>query len=299
MSVTLATLEHLFDEAVPITNSNGANTRFWYAKVRKHNTWFFVKVATSDAYIKNLENEYLWSEFMDRVAVLVPGMHLKGPHITQKIGRDALVFDYIDAPMVAVRGDASSWHTRLQRYTDTLVKLDKLSSDFSLSHVYTKLNHPFELDNASWRKWVEGAVDPLLIDNAKKVFKKYEWNVTLRLQHNDMSPWQIFEQGDTWIIIDGEKADIQSPRFNDVAQSYVRMHNTTRDPALAKDFLRQFMSGIAMDQTEFYQQFIPVLTMRAVGSLADAHSDLEHIDYTAEARLLVGRCLADDIAQLL
>ena len=172
--------------------------------------------------------------------------------------------------------------------------MDKLSGDFSLSHIYTRLNHPYEFDNASWRQWVEGNVDPLLIQQAKALFKKYEANVTLRLQHNDMSPWQIFEQGDTWMIIDGEKASLHSPRFNDVAQSYVRMRNTAHDAALAKEFLRAFVVGMGVDYSDFYPQFIPVLTMRAIGSLADSAIDTQHNDYGVEARALVDACLSGD-----
>lgn len=294
MSVTLANLERIYDEVIPVQNEHGENRRFTYAKARRLDKWFFIKIVASDEQRHNLENENLWSEFMDRVDVLSPGMNLKGPHITQKIGRDALVFEYIDAPMVATRGDAGAWRAHLDRYTDTLVKLDKLSGDFSLSHIYTKLNHPYELDNASWRNWVGGSVDPLLIQQAKKVFKQYEWNVTLRLQHNDMSPWQIFEQGETWIIIDGEKASLHSPRFNDVAQSYVRMHNTVHDSDLAKEFLSKFVAGIGTEYNDFYQRFIPVITMRAVGSLADATIDNQHNDYVMEARALVDLCLSGD-----
>ena len=294
MSVTLHHLERIFDEIIPVLNDNGANHRFTYAKARRQNDWFFIKIATGEQYTQNLVNENLWCEFMDRVDVLSPGMKLKGPHIVQKIGHDALVFEFIDAPMVATPGDASAWRTHLKRYAETLVKLDTLSGDYSLSHIYTKLNHPYEFDTYSWRKWVEGNVDPLLVKQAKKLFKKYESNVTLRLQHNDMSPWQIFEQGDTWIIFDGEKANLQSPRFNDAAQSYVRMHNSAHDAALAKDFLNTFIVGIGMEYTEFYPQFIPVLTMRAIESLADSIIDSQHYNYATEANALVSACLSGD-----
>lgn len=292
MSVAIHNLQRIFDEVIPLQNDHIANHRFSYAKARRQSNWFFIKIATSEQYAQNLVNENLWCEFMDRVDVLAPGMKLKGPRITQKIGPDALVFEFINAPMVAERGDANAWRAHLTRYTETLVKLDKLSGDYSLSHIYTKLTYPYELDNYSWRQWVEGSVDPTVIAQAKKLFKQYEWNVTLRLQHNDMSPWQIFEQGDTWIIIDGEKANLQSPRFSDVAQSYVRMHNTAHDATLAKEFLNMFVTGINMDYSEFYQQFIPVLTMRAIGSLADTTNDSVQYPYATEARALVATCLS-------
>lgn len=294
MNVKIESLRRIFDEVVVLDNLSIEGGRFTHAKARRRDDWFFVKIANAPEYRQNLCNESLWSEFMTRVDVLAPGMRLKGPEITQKIGEDALVFKFIDAPMVAERGDASAWRTHLQRYTDTLVKLDKASGDFSLSHIYTKLNHPYEFDNASWRQWVGGNVAPELLEQAKKVFKKYEWNVTLRLQHNDMSPWQIFEQGDTWTIFDGERADLQSPRFNDVVQSYVRMHNTAHDAALAKEFLALFVAGIGMTYEDFYPQVIPVFTMRAIGSLADATANPERYPYVEEAQALVDACLSED-----
>lgn len=299
MNVTKENLERIFDEVIILNDLSIVSGRFTHAKARRRDKWFFIKIANGNEYRVNLKNESLWSEFMNRADVMAPGMKLKGPQIVQQIGEDALVFEYIDAPMVAERGDASAWRTHLQRYTDTLVKLDKLCGDFSLSHIYTKLHHPYELDDASWREWVGGSVDPEIVAQAKKVFTKYEWNVSLRLQHNDMSPWQIFEQGEAWIIFDGERANLQSPRFNDVAGSYVRMHNTVHDPALASEFLNKFITGIEITPEDFYPQFIPVLTMRAVGSLADATSDPGRYDYRNEAEILVQKCLSGKLDVLL
>lgn len=299
MSVTLDDLRRIYDEVIPIKNEHGLNGRFDYAKVRRLDKWFFVKIAISPEYWQGLENESLWSEFMERVDVLSPGMKLQGPHIVQKIGHDALVFEYIDAPMVAVRGDATAWRAHVDRYADMLVKLDTLSGSLSLSHIYTKLNHPYDLNSNLWQKWVVGTVAPEIIKQARKIFKDYERHVSVRMQHNDMSPWQIFDKGDTWVIIDGEMASLNSPRFQDVSQSYARMWTDARDESLAREFLSKVIAGTGMGQDDFLQQFYPVITMHSVGFLADSLLYPALTNYATEAQALVDLCLGGDPKELL
>ncbi len=298
MSISFADLTRIFDEVISLDDVLGVNDRFMYVKARRVGSWYFVKIAKQAELIENLERECLWAEFMDRVDVLNPTMRLRGQHLVQRIGDDGLVFEYIDAPQVAPRGDAERWRANLQRYADMHVQLDKAAGDFSLPRTYTYLSNKFEPAGNSWKEWVVGHVDQKIIDEAKSLFAEYERNVTLRLQHNDMSPWQIFDIDGQWVIFDGEKAGVEIARFNDIAQSYVRMHNTAHDERMAKDFLEIIIAGIGMSRKEFYAAFIPVLTLRSVGSLADSDIDGSTANYQTEAMALVEKCLSRDQSRI-
>lgn len=297
MSITLEHLSRIFEEVQPFENTNGANDRYSYAKARLQDNWYFIKIARDQEYEEGLQREYLWSEFMERVDVLLPSLHLDGPKIFKRIGKEALAFRWIDAPLVAERWDVLAWERNLERYAEMHVQLDRAAGDYSLPQVYTSLSHR-EIAGSSWKRWVSGHVDEATITAAQQLFREHEKKVSLRLQHGDMSPWQIFDVDGKWVIIDGEKAGVDWPRFSDVAQSYVRLHNIAKRPDLAKRFLGQFLTDIVMTKEEFYDQFIPVLVIRAVGSLADADIDREHEPFQAEARTLVDACLSRDVAQL-
>ena len=298
MNVSDDDLSRIFEEIQPFENANGANDRYRYVKARLQTHWYFIKIARGVDQEEGLQREYLWSEFMERVDVLMPSLKLNGPKIFKRIGKDALAFHWIDAPLVAEHWDVLAWERHLDRYAEMHVQLDRAAGDYSLPQVYTSLSHR-EITGASWKQWVSGRVDEETIAQAQQLFKEHEKRVTLRLQHGDMSPWQIFDVDGTWVIIDGEKAGIDLPRFNDVAQSYFRLHNIAKRPDLAKRFLNQFVSGLMMTKEEFYDQFIPVMVIRAVGSLADADINREHEPFHEEARALVDACLSRDLNRLL
>lgn len=297
MNISNDDLLRVFTEVQSFGNTNGTDSRYRYAKARQKDSWYFIKIALSSEYEEGLEREYLWSEFMERVSVLMPSLNIDGPKIHKRIGREAIVFHWIEAPLVAERWDVLAWERNLDRYAELHVQLDRAAGDYSLPKVYTTLSHR-DIAGAAWKQWVDNHVDEPTIAAAQQLFREHEKQVTLRLQHGDMSPWQIFDIGGIWVIFDGEKAGIDWPRFNDVAQSYVRLHNIARRPDLAKRFLAQFVDVLGMDRGEFYSQFIPVLVIQAVGYLADADVDKEHEAFHAEAHTLVDVCLSRDINQL-
>lgn len=297
MSVTPDDLRRIFEEVQPFENENGATHRYSYAKARRHDKWYFVKIALGYEQQEGLQREFLWAEFMERVAVLMPSLQLDGPKIFKRIGTEALAFHWIDAPLVAERWDVDAWRRCLDRYAEMHVKLDQAAGDYSLPRVYTSLSHR-EIIGASWKQWVKGHVEEETVATAQQLFREHERQVTLRLQHGDMSPWQIFDVAGKWVIIDGEKSGSDLPRFYDVAQSYVRLHNIAKSPDSARMFLQTVVEAIDLEREEFYRQFIPVLVIQAVGSLADADIDREHEPFGDEARALVEACLARDSSRL-
>lgn len=293
MNVTADDMGRIFEEVQQLER---LNERYDYLKVRRQNRWYFVKIAQNEEAREGLLREYLWSEFMERVSVLMPALKLDGPIIFKRIGTGALVFDWINAPLVAEKWDIEAWGRSLGRYAETHVLLDKAAGNYSLPQVYTKLSHR-DTPETTWKRWVKDGVDDAIVEQAAEIFREYQYHVTLRLQHGGLWPWEIFAVNDRWIIVDGEKAGIDLPRFYDVAQSYARLYTVSGGVGMAKDFLQQVADGVGLSREEFYKQFIPVILIRAVSQLSEANSGADE-PAKAAALALVDACLSRDVQQL-
>lgn len=293
MNVSPEDMGRIFEE---VQQLDSTNDRYKYLKVRRRDRWYFVKVAQNDDAREGLLREYLWAEFMERVSVLMPALKLDGPHIFKRIGTGALVFDWIEAPLVAEAWDVEAWRRNLQRYASLHVQLDKAAGSYSLPQVYTKLSHR-DTPETTWKKWSTNLVDEETIASSRQLFREYEFHVSQRLQHGDLWPWEIFNKGDRWIIIDGERAGIDLPRFYDIAQSCVRLYTVARSQDMARDFLRQVVDGMFIPRDDFYAQFIPVILVNAINQLSEAN-DSEDESLKQSSRSLVDVCLSRDPEQL-
>lgn len=268
MNVSPEDMSRIFEE---VQTMDSTNDRFKYLKVRRQDKWYFVKIAQNDEAREGLLREYLWSEFMERVTVLMPALKLDGPHIFKRIGTGALVFEWIDSAPVAASWDIEAWRRNMRRYADMHVLLDKAAGDYSLPQVYTKLAHR-DTPETTWKRWSSDGVDEQTIEKAREVFRLYQHHVTLRLQHGDLWPWEIFAINDRWIVVDGERAGIDLPRFYDVARSYTKLYAETDNPEMAKEFLRAVAGGLGLPQQDFYKQLLPVLLVQAITRLSEASS---------------------------
>lgn len=281
----------LFDELVPFENRRGKNDRFEYAKVRQGNTRYFLKSARSDKFIPNMQREIVWAEFMNRVEAFYPEKHLFGLNVVRRIGKTGIVFDFVDAPVVAEPGDIEAWQQILPRYADMLVTFDAIAQNWKsedLPEEPSRSDHVYDL----WRQWLGVNIEryPRLLE-ARKQLEMIHSKLTKCLQHGDLTPWQIFDTGNGWVVYDGEKCGTDLFRFTDLAYGYGRLYTLLKSPIVAKELLRAFMEKHAMDNTQFMKEFVPVLTHRAVGCLADAYNDQGTNDYIAAAEELLGICI--------
>ncbi|NCU40463.1 hypothetical protein EOL73_01765 [Candidatus Saccharibacteria bacterium] len=293
MNVSQEDMSRIFEE---VQSLDSTNDRFKYLKVRRRDKWYFVKIAQNDTAREGLLREYLWSEFMERVSVLMPFLKLDGPHIFKRIGTGALVIDWIEASVVAEAWDIDAWQRNLERFASMHVQLDRAAGNYSLPQVYTKLAHR-DTPETTWKQWSTDRVDEQTISDSRQLFREYEYRVTLRLQHGDLWPWEIFNVDDRWVIIDGEKAGIDLPRFYDVAQSYVRLFTIANNQDMARDFLRMVIDGLEMSRDDFYSQFIPVVLIRAISQLSNANSGDDE-SLKASSNLLVNTCLLREVEQI-
>ncbi len=150
-----------------------------------------------------------------------------------------------------------------------------------------------------WRGWLgEHHKRVIRYDEALARALSYKSGLTRTMQHGDLTPWQIFKDGDEWVIYDGERSGIDLFRYNDLAYGYGRLYTKLRSPKTASVLLREFILRHSRSRQEFMQEFLPVLLGRAMSMLSDAYHDAPENDYVQYAEQLLELCLAEDVEKL-
>lgn len=288
------------NEVISLPNANGRNDRFRYEKIHQDGEWFFVKTALTPELKPNLKREFLWADFLNHIALHEPDAHVRAPHMIGFDKNGGLMMEYIDAQQVASPCDASMWKAKLERYARMLTLLDTYAEDYDADWPQdptANLSDP----KAVWRRWFGDYLENAqpLLGRAFTVYNESKEALTFRVQHGDLTPWQIFEQGNEWIIYDGEKAGDHLPRYNDLSYGYGRLFTRLKDPTTAAELLEKFLEYSGINHEDFFEQFLPIMTLRATGMLADAYSDRTHDDYYEEAVSLMNLCFEKSLDSFL
>lgn len=292
-----------FETYEPFDNTRGRNDRYSYAKVKSGGReYFHKKVKLSPDLEDNITREIAWSEFMASVNQHFPDVGLRGPAIADS-DTDSILMEYIDAPHLADDHNLRDrWIECIPRYAQMLYVLDQAAEGWSTeggSIVIDYGRHRTENAFDIWHEWLgENTAKVERLDEAKLLVSDYRSNVMTRMQHGDLTPWQIFDDDGIWIIYDGEKCGTDLARYNDLAYGYGRLFTLLRSRDAASNLLNTFMEIANVDKNEFTSQFLPVMTGRAVGMLSDALHDRDKNDYVGQASLLLDLCLTRDIDQL-
>ena len=261
-----------------------------YAKVLEGEQQLFLKKAISPELEPNLERELLWADFVNHISKVEPALHIRGPEIVGFDEDGGLLMEYIDAPQVASPSDGAAWKEKIDRYAYTLSALDRHAEGYNIQWPTNEMATIDNIDKV-WRRWFGKRYE----SNLPVLTKAHELiagsdDISYRLQHGDLTPWQMFEQGEDWIIFDGEKAGNHLPRFNDLAYGYGRLFTRLKDSETAAIMLEKFIMYSNIDQDSFFRQFLPAMTFRATGMLADAYNDNEREDYVEQANDLLELC---------
>jgi hypothetical protein len=278
-------------ETIPQPNINGRNDRFTYAKVVDGERQLFLKKAIAPELEPNLQRELLWSDFVNNIANNEPDAHIRGAKIFGFDQDGGLLMEYIDAPQVASPSDGVAWKANIDRYARTLATLDKYAEGYQVEWPINEMATIANIDKV-WQRWFGERYEIMqpTLTKAIEIITTNEGDISYRVQHGDLTPWQMFEQGQDWIIFDGEKSGDHLPRFNDLAYGYGRLYTRLRDSETAAEMLEKFIVYSGMDRNIFFTQFLPVMTFRATGMLADAYNDKERENYVEQANDLLALC---------
>jgi len=273
-----------------------ASVRFEYKKVSVDGEILFLKIAKSAKEGRNFENELAWGEFMNQLVTVHPELRIRATDPFSYQPNLAYLSEFIDAPFLCTKENVDDLMPYIPRYNTCLQAVDSIGLGYttSLPTRDGKVNH-LNLD-IRWEDWFK----------ASGGFGKYENDIeraralvkastTLQscMQHGDFVPWHIFNVSDEWVVYDSEHAHHDWPRFYDLAYSYSRLFVWQRKRHVAQALLNEYIATMQLPEPEFWEQFLPVLTSRAVGVLSDALTDLPKVNYVSTAEMLLQRCLDD------
>ncbi len=290
----------IYDTIEPLVNTNGKNDRFAYAKATKGSHTYFVKSALRHDMLAHIQRELVWYEFMNRVAAYHPQRHFRGMRVERRIGHDTLVYDYVDAPVVAKSDELERWQAVMPRYALMLETLDSVALGWKSEDLPDEPSRSVDTYSI-WLGWLGDHADKVkYLPAARAYVDQAKWTLKHMMQHGDLSPWQIFEVGEDWIIYDGERCGTDLFRFYDLAYGFTRLYANLHSPAAAGELLRQFLAIHTSElRDEFVRQFMPVLTHRTIGVIADAYNDQPTNDYVHEATELLNLCLGRKFDKLI
>lgn len=278
-------------ERIALSNvNNGRSDRFSYAKIYRDEHWLFSKKANTSELEPNLQREILWANFVNTISEREPEAHIRGPQIFNFDEDGGLLMEYIEAPLVAASSDGAAWKEKINRYARTLSILDTYAEDYRVEWPPSDEMASTKNIEKTWQRWFRERYEDTLPILTKAHQLIADADINYRVQHGDLTPWQMFEQGQDWIIFDGEKAGDHLPRFSDLAYGYGRLFTRLRDRETAAKMLEKFIAYHGINQDVFFRQFLPVVTFRATGMLADAYNDREHDDYLEQANDLLTLC---------
>ncbi len=113
-------------------------------------------------------------------------------------------------------------------------------------------------------------------------------NIRRAPAHGDFVLRQMFEQGSTIGLIDGEHAGAKGVLHLDVAQMYIRLISDWDQWELARDYLLLFRELLPKEEGErFWQDLKPPLTQRFIGDLWGSKNNPKNLDRLLPLRDLI------------
>lgn len=272
-------MDRRFDSFEPFENVAGRQDRYRYAKVQRDDKYHFLKQSIDKQQNENLTRELVWQDFMQKVESSHTDLHLRAPRDITLEDDTTIINEWIDAPFVAGRHQPEIWRQVIDRYASMLVILDQQAEAYVISANLRKFtDREFKKQLDYWLRNIDMDIDPTIAGAYSYVVDKLP-NVEYRMQHGDLTPWQIFDTGEEWVIFDGERSGDDLPRFNDLAYSYGRLAIRCGDQRTADDMLRIFMQKLSTTPEYFDTNMKPVFIFRLLGMLGDAKNDQNNSEY--------------------
>lgn len=273
-----------FDRYQRFPNTFGRNGRYEYAMATKDDEVSFIKRALNQREEENLQRELLWNDFYSAVTHDYPDLQLKPLSRIELIDPRSLVTEWIDAPFVAEPSDGEGWARVLGRYTGMLCAFDEAAEDYVVpEHLSLPPDRDFE---QVLTYWLRNVGDEAIVTKAREYVTAKAHTMTKRMQHGDLTPWQIFDRSGTWTVIDGERSGVDLPRFNDLAYGYGRLAIRCNEPESAEELLHGFIEQRQLPPTVVEDQIKPVLVLRLLGMLGDAANDKQPKKYSTALRVI-------------
>ena len=196
--------------------------------------------------------------------------------------------EYCAAPIVADASSVDGWLAHIDRYAQMLAVLNEAALSWDSPKAFINTENRTANFYSVWQRWLGNNIQRVpQLETARKFVAEKMPDTTCIMQHGDLQPWQIFADGQEWVIYDGERSGTDLLQFNDVAYGYGRLWTKFHSSEVAKDLLKRFIQYSKIDDLEFMEHFQPVMVARSVGMLADAFHDCDDNDYIDDTKMLL------------
>ena len=267
--------------------------RHVHGKLKKDNKIFFLKMASTSDIGERTRNETMWNNQIGSLIEKAGVDYFDVPHIYET-GEYNDKFYYIAShhggDMLASKNPPTT--ESLEKWIDKIVK----SNIFFLSLQREDLNFHRDKDSIiSQDKWdeyfqrVQSWLEEVKEHQLQEIFnevKNLKNTFEPSVNHGDFVPWHLIQEGEKFILIDGEHASTQSPKYYDVCYFYHRLYTSAKNPELAKTYLAKFRSHLSEEEKNIFDVSIrPILATRIIGGFWDAKTDgLEDVTFHNKLR---------------
>jgi len=253
--------------------------RHLYGKLEKDNKIFFLKMASTPNIGERTKNEVSWNQQIKRLVKEfgidcfdVPDIYNTG----EFEGKFYFLSSYHEGSMLASKNPPKT--KGLGRWLDKIVKANLFF--LSLRNVKFSRDKGAKTIVEKWDEYIQKIQDWYKEARRKQLQKILETVKELKdtyvpgVNHGDFVPWHMIREGEKFILIDGEHASGQSPRYYDICYFYHRLYTSAKNPELAKLYLNKIRKSLSKaEKNKFDSSIRPILASRIIGGFWDAKND--------------------------
>lgn len=256
-------------------NRHENKVRYQIAQIEHENRQFFFKRALTDETKIKIQNEITWARYIN-------GLHEAGsigfnsPRIFYS-SNNYYVSEWLDAPLLLKPGVKPRGDT-VMAIVDVLSELDAVwqrqdTPDFNSGKESDEGRSLGDITLDKLEKLTERTdIDDMLVKDARAaIARANEAPLESGLQHNDFVPWHVFRTDSGPIIFDAEHANNRSPRYYDVAKTFVKVAALYRSQG--SRIIELFRQRQGVDHQYFFDSIHRSLLIHVINYLHDTLND--------------------------
>jgi hypothetical protein len=259
--------------------------RHAHGQLEKNNKKYFFKMASTPGVAERTKNEVEWNKQIHEKIIRSDITYFDVPIIYETgLYNDKFYYltDAFNGKLLSTKYPPSTnglekWLNNIVRANIFLISLNDLvlPRDNNVKNIVDNWDESFskieELADSVNKKYSQD-----LLSYAVKLKDTFIPSVN----HGDFVPWHMINNGKKFILVDGEHASNQSPKYYDVCYFYHRLYTSGKSPKLAKKYLNYFLNELPQNlKNEFIKSIIPILAVRTIGGFWDAKNDKSDINY--------------------
>lgn len=276
----LAALERYFTAQGYTVQEVGQLSRHGHVVLEHGGQKFFAKVASRPEIGERTANEVSWNQQVGSALVAagldqisVPTIHTTGTFEDKFY----YITDYIDGPLLATKfppntSKLAPWIEQIVDLNITLLKLSNIVPQRDVGDSTT-----VEQQVASYvskaGEWAS-KVPQYDLNELLAIVPQFARTYTPSLNHGDFVPWHMIQHSNGFVLIDGEHASGNGPRYYDIGYFYHRLYTAGESPNLATEYLNHIRHKLPKGERLIFEVALrPLLASRIIGGYMDTQID--------------------------